>query len=125
MSIIVVSGRGAEGGVLIRNAQALEILEKVTSIVVDKTGRLTEGKPKLVTIELQPGTDAATLLRLTASLEHVSEHPLAFAILGGARERHVDMSKITNFACFCLAGQAAFRAANPRFRTCTNLEVLA
>ena len=75
------AGRGAEGGVLIRNAEALEILEKVTTIVVDKTGTLTEGKPKLVTIEPQPGMDAATLLRLTASLEHVSEHPLAAAIV--------------------------------------------
>jgi Cu+-exporting ATPase len=98
MSIMVGTGRGAEGGVLIRNAEALEILEKVTTIVVDKTGTLTEGKPKLVTIEPQPGIDAATLLRLTASLEHVSEHPLAAAIVGGARERNVDMSEVTNFA---------------------------
>ena len=82
---------------LIRNAEALEILEKVTTLVVDKTGTLTEGKPKLVTIEPQPGIDAATLLRLTASLEHVSEHPLAAAIVGGARERNVDMSEVTNF----------------------------
>jgi len=98
MSIMVGTGRGAEGGVLIRNAEALEILEKVTTIVVDKTGTLTEGKPKLVTIEPQPGMDAAMLLRLTASLEQVSEHPLAAAIVGGARERHVDMSEVTNFA---------------------------
>ena len=98
MSIMVGTGRGAEGGVLIRNAEALEILEKVTTIVVDKTGTLTEGKPKLVTIEPQPGIDAATLLRLTASLEHVSEHPLAAAIVAGARERNVDMSEVTNFA---------------------------
>jgi cation transport ATPase len=98
MSIMVGTGRGAEGSVLIRNAEALEILEKVTTIVVDKTGTLTEGKPKLVTIEPQPGIDAATLLRLTASLEHVSEHPLAAAIVGGARERKIDMSEVTNFA---------------------------
>ena len=98
MSIVVGTGRGAEGGVLIRNAEALEILEKVTTIVVDKTGTLTEGKPKLVTVEPQPGIDAAMLLRLTASLEHVSEHPLAAAIVGGARERNVDMSEVTNFA---------------------------
>ena len=98
MSIMVGTGRGAEGGVLIRNAEALEILEKVTTIVVDKTGTLTEGKPKLVTIEPQPGVDAATLLRLTASLEHVSEHPLAAAIVGGAGERNIDMSEVTNFA---------------------------
>ena len=98
MSIMVGTGRGAEGGVLIRNAEALETLEKVTTIVVDKTGTLTEGKPKLVTIEPQSGIDAATLLRLTASLEQVSEHPLAAAILGGARERNVEMSEVTNFA---------------------------
>jgi Cu+-exporting ATPase len=98
MSIMVGTGRGAEAGVLIRNAEALETLEKVTTIVVDKTGTLTEGKPKLVTIEPQPGVDAATLLRLTASLEHVSEHPLAAAIVAGARERNVDMSEVTNFA---------------------------
>jgi Cu+-exporting ATPase len=98
MSIMVGTGRGAEGGVLIRNAEALEILEKVTTIVVDKTGTLTEGKPKLVTIEPQPGVDAATLLRLTASLEHVSEHPLAAAIVGGAGERNIGLSEVTNFA---------------------------
>jgi len=98
MSIMVGTGRGAEAGVLIRNAEALETLEKVTTIVVDKTGTLTEGKPKLVTIEPQPGVDAATLLRLTASLEHVSEHPLAAAIVGGAHERNVDLSEVTNFA---------------------------
>jgi Cu+-exporting ATPase len=98
MSIMVGTGRGAEAGVLIRNAEALETLEKVTTIVVDKTGTLTEGKPQLVTIEPQPGIDAATLLRLTASLEHVSEHPLAAAIVGGARARHVDLSEVTNFA---------------------------
>jgi P-type Cu+ transporter len=98
MSIMVGTGRGAEAGVLIRNAEALETLEKVTTIVVDKTGTLTEGKPKLVAIEPQPGVDAATLLRLTASLEHVSEHPLAAAIVAGARERNVGMSEVTNFA---------------------------
>jgi len=98
MSIMVGTGRGAQGGVLIRNAEALEILEKVTTIVVDKTGTLTEGKPTLVTIEPQPGIDATTLLRLAASLEHVSEHPLAAAIVGGARERNIDLSEVTNFA---------------------------
>ena len=90
MSIMVGTGRGAEAGVLIRNAEALEVLEKVTTLVVDKTGTLTEGKPKLVTVEPQPGIDEATLLRLAASLEHVSEHPLAAAIVAGARERSVD-----------------------------------
>ncbi len=97
MSIMVGTGRGAEAGVLIRNAEALEILEKITTLVVDKTGTLTEGKPKLVTIEPQPGTDASTLLRLTASVEHVSEHPLAAAIVAGARERNVALTDVEDF----------------------------
>ena len=98
MSIMVGTGRGAEGGGLIRNAEALEIFEKVTTIVVDKTGTLTEGTPKLVTIEPQPWIDTNTLLRLTASLEHVSEHPLAAAIVGGAHERKVGLSEVAHFA---------------------------
>ena len=98
MSIMVGTGRGAEAGVLIRNAEALETLEKITTLVVDKTGTLTEGKPKLVTIEPQPGIDAATLLRLTASVEHVSEHPLAAAIVAGARERNIDLVDVKDFA---------------------------
>ena len=97
MSIMVGTGRGAEAGVLIRNAEALEILEKVTTIVVDKTGTLTEGKPKLVTVEPQSGIDAPTLLRLTASLESVSEHPLAAAIVAGARERRVTLTEVRDF----------------------------
>jgi Cu+-exporting ATPase len=97
MSIMVGTGRGAQAGVLIRNAEALEILEKITTIVVDKTGTLTEGKPKLVTIEPRPGLDATTLLRLTASLEHVSEHPLAAAIVGGAREQGLALAPVEDF----------------------------
>jgi heavy metal translocating P-type ATPase len=102
MSIMVGTGRGAEAGVLIRDAEALEVTEKVTTLVVDKTGTLTEGKPKLVTIEPLPGIgeamDEATLLRLTASLEHVSEHPLAAAIVAGARDRGVrTMAEVRDF----------------------------
>jgi Cu+-exporting ATPase len=97
MSIMVGTGRGAEAGVLIRNAEALEIFEKVTTIVVDKTGTLTEGKPRLTTVEPQPGTDEATLLRLAASLENVSEHPLAAAIVAGARDRNVGLSEVRDF----------------------------
>jgi Cu+-exporting ATPase len=97
MSIMVGTGRGAEVGVLIRHAEALEILEKVTTVVVDKTGTLTEGKPRLVTVEPQPGLDEATLLRLSASLEHVSEHPLAAAIVEGARERGVTLAEVQEF----------------------------
>jgi Cu+-exporting ATPase len=97
MSIMVGTGRGAELGVLLRNAEALEVLEQVTTVVVDKTGTLTEGKPKLVTLEPASGVDSQTLLRLTASLENVSEHPLAAAILEGAREQNVRLSEVTGF----------------------------
>ncbi len=98
MSIMVATGRGAEAGVLIRDAEALEILEKVTAVVVDKTGTLTEGKPKLVSIEPLPGVDPDTLLRLAASLESVSEHPLAGAIVSGARERGQPLLPVQEFA---------------------------
>ena len=97
MSIMVGTGRGAEAGVLIRNAEALETLERVTTLVVDKTGTLTEGKPKLVTVEPQRGWDVSRLLRLVASLEHVSEHPLAAAIVGGARERTIGLAEVRDF----------------------------
>jgi Cu+-exporting ATPase len=97
ISIMVGTGRGAELGVLLRNAEALEILETVTTIVVDKTGTLTEGKPRLTSVEPAAGVDQATLLRLTASLESVSEHPLAAPIVAGARERGVSLSPVTDF----------------------------
>ena len=97
MSIMVGTGRGAEAGVLIRNAEALETMEKVTTIVVDKTGTLTEGKPRLVTVEPHGGFDAATMLRLAASLEHVSEHPLAAAIVAGAKERRLALVDVKQF----------------------------
>jgi Cu+-exporting ATPase len=97
MSIMVGTGRGAEAGVLVRNAEALEILEKVTTIVLDKTGTLTEGKPQLITVEPQVGWNEATLLGLVASLENVSEHPLAAAIVAGARERNVALSEVRDF----------------------------
>ena len=98
MSIMVGTGRGAEGGVLIRNAEALEILEQVTTLVVDKTGTLTEGKPRLVTVEPHDGLEPLTLLRLAASLENVSEHPLAAAIVAAARERDVDIAEVKDFS---------------------------
>ena len=97
MSIMVGTGRGAELGVLLRNAEALEVLEQVTTIVVDKTGTLTEGKPRLVTIEPVSGIEPAMLLSLSASLEHVSEHPLAAAIVAGARERDARLSTVSDF----------------------------
>jgi Cu+-exporting ATPase len=97
MSIMVGTGRGAEAGVLIRNAEALETMEKVTTVVVDKTGTLTEGKPRLVTVDPVAGVDAPALLGPTASLEHVSEHPLAGAIVAGARERTLGLSEVSDF----------------------------
>ena len=89
MSIMVGTGRGATAGVLIRNAEALELLEKVDTLVVDKTGTLTEGKPKLVTVEPVGAPSAMELLRVAATLERGSEHPLAAAIVAGAEERDV------------------------------------
>jgi Cu+-exporting ATPase len=97
MSIMVGTGRGAEAGVLIRNAEVLEILEQVTTIVVDKTGTLTEGRPALATVEALPGFSDATLLRLAGSVEHVSEHPLAAAIVAGARDRDVALADVQDF----------------------------
>ncbi len=97
MSIMVGTGRGAELGVLLRNAEALEIMEKVDTVVVDKTGTLTEGKPALTSVTPQPGFGESELLRLVASLERVSEHPLASAIVRGAEERNVALVDVSNF----------------------------
>ena len=97
MSIMVGTGRGAESGVLIRNAQALEVFERVTTIVVDKTGTLTEGKPALAGVEPQPGFDEAEVLSLAASLEQVSEHPLASAVTTAARSRGVPIREVAGF----------------------------
>jgi Cu+-exporting ATPase len=97
MSIMVGVGRGAQAGVLVKNAEALERLEKIDTLVVDKTGTLTEGKPKLVDILPQPGMDATDLLRLAATLEKSSEHPLASAIVEGAKERKMDLGSVEGF----------------------------
>jgi P-type Cu+ transporter len=83
MSIMVGTGRGAQAGILIRNAEALETLEKVDTLVVDKTGTLTEGKPHLETVKTTGDADESKLLQFAASLERSSEHPLASAIVGG------------------------------------------
>jgi Cu+-exporting ATPase len=98
MSIMVGTGRGAELGVLLRNAEALEVMEQVDTLVVDKTGTLTEGRPTLTTVTPQPGVDAGELLRLVASLERVSEHPLADAIVKGAAARGAVLSEVSDFA---------------------------
>ncbi len=97
MSIMVGTGRGAKSGVLIRNAEALEILEKVDTLVVDKTGTLTVGKPRLTEVESASGTDRSELLRLAASLERGSEHPLAAAIVAGAQDKGLALSPVTDF----------------------------
>jgi Cu+-exporting ATPase len=97
MSVMVGVGRGAQAGVLIRDAEALEVLEKITTLVVDKTGTLTEGKPRLVTVEPAAGMDDTTLLRLAASLERASEHPLAAAIVQGGQERGVQLAEVHDF----------------------------
>jgi Cu+-exporting ATPase len=98
MSIMVGTGRGATAGVLIKNAEALELLEKVDTLVVDKTGTLTEGKPRLTSVSAAPGWDESEVLRLAASLERGSEHPLARAILEGAAARDLPLSEVKDFS---------------------------
>ena len=97
MSIMVGVGRGAQAGVLIKNAEALERMEKIDTLVVDKTGTLTEGKPKVTAIVTAAGFDESEVLRLAASVERASEHPLADAIVRHAKERNVTRSEVTDF----------------------------
>lgn len=97
MSIMVGTGRGATAGVLIKNAEALEVLEKVDTVVVDKTGTLTEGKPRLLSIVPVSESSETELLQFAASLERGSEHPLAAAIVAGAQAKNVTLSTVTNF----------------------------
>jgi len=97
ISIMVGTGRGAMAGVLIRNAEALEIMEKVDTLVVDKTGTLTQGKPELVIVKTVAGADEERALRLAASLEQGSEHPLAEAIVRGARNKGMELTQVNNF----------------------------
>ena len=97
MSIMVGVGRGAQAGVLIKNAEALERMEKIDTLVVDKTGTLTEGKPKVVSIVAAGGFQDADILRLAASVERASEHPLADAVVRAAKERNLDLGKVEEF----------------------------
>ncbi|WP_374683177.1 heavy metal translocating P-type ATPase [Accumulibacter sp.] len=97
MSIMTATGRGAQSGVLIKNAEALERFAKVDTLIVDKTGTLTVGKPKLVAVLPAAGHQEAEVLRLAASLERGSEHPLAEAIVSGAEERGVELAKADEF----------------------------
>ena len=104
MAIMVGIGRGARGGVLVKNAEALERLEKITTLVVDKTGTLTEGKPKLTDVLPAGGFDANVFLGLAASLEQNSEHPLAAAIVQGAKERGIALDAVKDFQSVTAGG---------------------
>lgn len=97
MSIMVGVGRGAQTGVLIKNAEALERMERIDTLVVDKTGTLTEGKPKVTAVVSAPGIDEVELLRLAASVERASEHPLATAIVAAAEERSLTLAEVADF----------------------------
>jgi len=97
MSIMVGVGRGAQNGVLIRDAEALERMEKVDTLVVDKTGTLTEGRPKVVHVEAAPGFQADEVLQNLASVERASEHPLAMAVVAAAQERKLSFLEVADF----------------------------
>ncbi|MCA9485203.1 MAG: HAD-IC family P-type ATPase, partial [Nitrospina sp.] len=97
MSIMTGVGAGARAGVLIRNAEALERMEKVDTLLIDKTGTLTEGKPALVAIDMMPGADETSALRIAASLESHSEHPLAAAIVAAARAKGLALAEPSDF----------------------------
>ncbi len=104
ISIMVGTGKGASLGVLIKSAEALEIMEKVDTVVVDKTGTLTEGRPQLVSVQASPGFEAQEVLRLAASLERASEHPLAEAIVRGAEQDGLKLVPASNFESITGAG---------------------
>jgi Cu+-exporting ATPase len=97
MAIMVGTGRGAHAGVLIRNAEALEMLEKVDTLVIDKTGTLTDGKPTLDSVIVAPGIVESELVSLVASVEQASEHPLAAAIVAAAKTNQIPLSAVSNF----------------------------
>ena len=121
MSIMVGVGRGAQEGVLVKNAEALERLEKVTTLVIDKTGTLTEGKPRLMEVLPAEGFDAQTILRLAASLEQNSEHPLAAAIVQAAQEQQLTLDPVKDFHSVTAGGVvgtiagATVRVGKPEF----------
>ncbi len=116
MSIMVGTGRGALAGVLIKNAEALEIMEKINTLVVDKTGTLTEGKPKLVSIASVADFGESELLRLGASLERASEHPLAAAIVDGAQEKSLALVAVSDFRSY--TGKGGWRERLTGIRSC-------
>jgi Cu+-exporting ATPase len=123
MSIMTATGRGAQAGVLIKNAEALERFARVDTLIVDKTGTLTLGKPKLVAVLPEAGHDETEVLRLAASLERGSEHPLAEAIVAGAEERGVEMAKAEDFEA--ITGKGVKGAVNGRAVALGNARLMA
>lgn len=123
MSIMVGTGHGARNGVLVKKAEALEILEKVNVIVVDKTGTLTEGKPRLQAVVSLSDLSESEILRLAASLEKSSEHPLADAVLKGAEERNISLAKVENFES--VTGKGVFGTIEGRKILLGNLKLMA
>lgn len=107
MSIMVATGKGAQIGVLFRNAEAIEVLREVDTLVVDKTGTVTEGKPKLMTVLASSDLNEQAILKFAASLEQGSEHPLASAILAGANERGLELTRVENFQSITGKGVSA------------------
>ena len=122
MSIMVGTGKGATMGVLIKNAEALETLEKVDVLVVDKTGTLTEGKPKLVSVLAVQNFTEDDVLQLAASLERASEHPLAEAIVQGANERNVSLLPTNEFES--VTGKGVTGTVNNRKAALGNIKLL-
>jgi Cu+-exporting ATPase len=122
MSIMVGTGRGAQMGILIKNAESLERFAKVDTLVLDKTGTLTEGKPKLVGVQPAPGMDRGELLRLAAALEHASEHPLAEAIVAGAKGEGLAIGRAEGFAS--LTGKGVTGTVDGRSVALGNLRLL-
>jgi P-type Cu+ transporter len=123
MSIMVGVGRGAQSGVLIKNAEALERFEKVDTLVIDKTGTLTEGKPNIVAIKTVAGSEETELLRLSASLERGSEHPLAAAIVRSAIERGLSLATVENFVS--PVGKGVMGAVDGRKLVIGNRQIMA
>lgn len=123
MAVMVGTGRGAAAGVLVKNAEALEVLGKVDTLVVDKTGTLTEGKPRLQSVVALPGFDEPELLRLSAGLERASEHPLGAAIVAAAHERSLPLAEPSAFQS--LPGQGVRGSLEGRIVTLGNQSLLA
>ena len=122
MSIMVGTGKGAQNGVLIKNAEALETFETIDTIVVDKTGTLTEGKPKLVTVETLAPFGEAELLSLVAAVETASEHPLAQAIVNGAKDRSLDIPSASVFNS--ITGEGAEASVNRKMVAIGNARMM-